>query len=240
MIVEFEYPTILEDYHSDGSLKLEAIFKILENAGNAHSDRVGDGILKGSERGLAWVLTDWYVEIETYPNYGQKLKGATWSSGAISPITTMRNFELFADEKLCAKGSTRWIILDLKTNRPVKIDGDLIKKYEPENRLVFQDNKLPKLHKAENSVLQVMLQPRRNDIDFNNHVHNLVYLDYAMEALPQEVYKAHNFKSCRITYKTQVREGEPMHLTYCFTEDTHVVTIYGEDHELKTVVELAT
>lgn len=240
MIVEFEYPTVLEDYYGDGLLKVEALFKILENAGNKHSDTVGDSIIAGSNAGYAWVLTDWYVEIDTYPKYGDTLKSCTWSNGAYSLFTTMRHFELYANGTCCARGTSRWIVLDLKTNRPKKIDADLLKQYEPEEKLVFSDNKLPKLHQVETSLLQTMLQPRRNDIDFNNHVHNLVYIDYAMEALPKEVYQSHNFKSVRIAYKTQVREGETMHVTYSFVDNTHVVHIYGEDHELKTVVEFVT
>ena len=54
MIVEASYIPVIEDYNKDGTLKLSAILKILENAGNCHSDSVGDNVLTGSNNGKAW------------------------------------------------------------------------------------------------------------------------------------------------------------------------------------------
>ena len=77
MIVEASYIPVIEDYNKDGTLKLSAILKILENAGNCHSDSVGDNVLTGSNNGKAWVLTDWKLEIISYPVYGNDIKTQT-------------------------------------------------------------------------------------------------------------------------------------------------------------------
>lgn len=238
MFVKFEYEPLIEDFHSNGDMKLESILKILENSGNRHSDTAGDNILKGSSSGSAWILTDWYVEIDSCPKYGDKIYAITWSLGVSSLFGTSRDFELYCNEKLCVKGTTRWVNYDIKAGRPAKITEELISKYQPETKSVFADAKLSKISIPESFDTEISITPRRNDIDFNHHVHNLVYVDYAMEAIPEEVYQNHNFKSIRITYKTGVKNGEKINVKAKSIEKNHVVCIYGEDNSLKTLIEL--
>lgn len=63
MFVKFEYEPIIEDFYSNGEMKIETILKILENSGNKHSDIAGNNILEGSSSGSAWILTDWYEKL---------------------------------------------------------------------------------------------------------------------------------------------------------------------------------
>lgn len=239
MFVDFNYEPVLEDFYSDGTLRIEALLKILENAGNRHSDLAGDHILAKSMNGTAWILTDWYVEIQEKAKYGDKIRAKTWSKGPTGPFTSSREFELFSNEKRIATGSTNWVLFDLEKGRPAKVTEDLIKHYGPENLSVFESPKLPKIEEAESFEKELSLTPRRNDIDFNHHVHNLVYVDYAMDILPEEVYLKHDFKKIRITYKNAVTEGQNLTLKYACKEGKHLVCIYDQEGKLKTLIELS-
>lgn len=239
MIIDFEYQPILEDYKKNGDMKLSSILKILENSGNKHSDLAGDNILKGSSNGKAWILTDWMLEIISYPKYGDKISAKTWSEPVNHPLISTRDFELFCNGTQTVKGTTKWIQLDMNTNRPCKIDVDLIAKYQPEDKCEFAETKLPRLVTPESFSNEVSIQIRREDIDFNEHVHNLTYLDYALEALPKEVYDNRDFRSVRISYKLAVKENEKIVCKYAFADNKHVCCIFGEDGSLKTQIELA-
>ena len=243
MFVDFNYEPILEDFYSDGSLKIEAILKILENAGNRHSDLAGDQILEKSFNGTAWILTDWYVDIEKNPKYGEKILAKTWSQGPTGAFTTSREFELYSSGTKVARGTTNWVLFDLEKGRPAKVTEDIVKKYGPEKVSVFDNPKLPKIEIPESFEKEITLRPRRNDIDFNHHVHNLVYVDYAMEVLPEEIFQNHDFKKIRITYKNAVKEGEELTVKYAKTgsdaEVSHTVCIYDKEGNLKTLVELS-
>ncbi|MBO7136007.1 MAG: hypothetical protein J6V73_05210, partial [Spirochaetaceae bacterium] len=87
--------------------------------------------------------------------------------------------------------------------------------------------------------LEKTVEIRRSDIDFNDHVHNLVYLDYAMQALPEEVYKSAKFQSLRVTYKTAVTSGGSVRCKYAQIEDKHIVFIYNEEDQLCTMIQLS-
>lgn len=239
MFVKFEYQPLIEDFYSNGEMKIETILKILENSGNRHSDKAGDYILQSSNNGFAWILTDWFVQIDFYPKYGDKIHAITWSQGITSLFGTSRDFELYCNDELCAKGTTRWVYFNMNTNRPQKISDDLLEKYGPEKKSVFEDSKLPKIEIPQVFDTEISIKPRRNDIDFNHHVHNLVYVDYGMEALDEETYLNHDFKSIRITYKSAVVAGESLKVKCALVDKKHVICIFNQQDELKTLLELA-
>lgn len=237
MIIDFEYQPLLEDYKKNGDMLLGSILKILENSGNKHSDAAGDAILEGSNNGKAWVLTDWMIDVINYPKYGDKIVARTWSEPVNHPLICTRNFEMYCNGELSVKGTTKWILLDLTTNRPIKITQEIIDKYQPEDKHTYEDSKLPKLIVPESFSRETPIAIRRLDIDFNDHVHNLTYLDYALEGLPEEVFENRNFKKLRISYKVAVKSGEEIICKYAENEGRHICCIYGTNGDLKTQIE---
>lgn len=237
MIVEASYIPVVEDYNKDSTLKLSAILKILENAGNCHSDSVGDSVIAGSNNGKAWVLTDWKLEIISYPVYGNKIKTQTWSQEVKSPFCVMRDFLLYADGELCVKGTTQWVLFDLNTGKISRVEPDLINKYLPESKKVFEETRLSKIIEPQDFAIEKEITLRRCDIDFNEHVHNICYLDFAAEALPEDIYKTAHFKHLRITYKNAVTSGEKVIAKYAKTDEKHVVCIYADNNALAALVE---
>lgn len=238
MIVNFEYTPILEDYNKNRTLKTPAIMKIIENAGTKHTDLVGDNILDSSNKGLTWILTDWYVEIKQIPSYGDKLLAKTWSQLTTTTFGCSRDFELYANDKLAAIATTRWVLLDLKTERPTKIDKEWFTIYQSEDKSVFGDARLPKTENVTDFSSEKSLEIRRADIDFNDHVHNLTYLDYALESIPEDVYNRMNFTKIRISYKSAVKPCDKIVCKYAFVNEKHIVNVFNEKNELKTVIEL--
>lgn len=240
MFVEFNYEPLIEDFYNDGKMRAEAILRIMENAGNRHSDMAGNGLLEGSSKGQAWILTDWFVKLNKVPVYGNKITVKTWINSGISLFGCDRQFELYANGELCGFGISKFVLFDLNANRPIKVTPEFAASYGPEDKTVYSEKKLPKINMPENFTSEAVLQPRRNDIDFNHHVHNLVYVDYAMEALPVEIYDEHDFKNIRITYKNAVKAGESIKIKYAELENgKHTVCIYGSDDTLKTLLEFS-
>ena len=239
MFVDLPYHPIIEDFNKNGQLKIEAILKLFENAGNTHSDKAGDSIINRKNGGQAWILTDWLVQIDEFPKYGDSIYAKTWCEPVTQIFGTARDFELYANDKVIGIGTTRWISLNLETGRPEKIDTNLINMYSTEEKFTFTGSKLPRLAIPESFSSQTPIQLRRSDIDFYNHVHNLTYLDYAMEALPQEIYENQNFKNVRISYKSAVLQGEKIVCKYAQVDQKHSICIYSEDGTLKTQIELS-
>lgn len=237
MIFKEYYKPFIEDFTTKGSLSLNAILKIFENTSNGHSEIAGDKIFNyEAGRTHAWILTDWYIEIISYPVYGEELKAETWLQDSNSPLISIRNFILYKNNQVCVKGTTKWVLIDLKTERLCKLEKDLIDKYQPENKTVFEDSKFLKLNVPQNFEFEVTVRLRRSDYDFNNHIHNLVYLDYAFEVIPEKLYKEMNFKSLRINYKSAVKTGTEVIGKYAEVENKKIVCIYDVQEDLKSMI----
>lgn len=250
MIFSTEFNPLLEDFDKNGRLTLFAVLKFLENAGSRHSDVAGDSAIEVSgSQGVAWVLTDWKIAVSEFPSYGQSLKVETWSEGLVSPFGTNRNFYMYSDGALCVEGTTKWIRLDINSGRPVKVSAELLDRYGPEpDKKVFGGEKLSKIALPENFSSETKITLRRSDLDFNNHVHNLNYLDFAFEALPKEIIQNAHFKNLRISYKTALKEGDAAICKYASTgalsdsekdsETRHIVCVYSDKDSLAAAIEL--
>lgn len=239
MIIEKEYHTALEDFRKSGEMEIISMLRLFEGAGNKHSDSCGDGILSRTNNGNAWVLTDWYLEINKYPKYGDKILAKTWSEQLNSLFTCGRDFQLYCNDEIVVNAVTRWAIMDLTTGRPVKIDQATIDKYQPEAIFSIPDFKLPRIAVPEKWDIEKEIIQRRSDIDFNSHVHNLTYLDYAMDTLPEQLYQERNFKHVHIAYKSGIQVGEKTVCKYACVDGKHIFGIYGNDNVLKTQIELS-
>ena len=233
MIFSTDFSPLLEDFDKSERLTMAAILKYFENAGSRHSDAAGDSAIKVSETlGVAWVLTDWKVCVKDFPRYGQKIKVETWSEGLVSPFGTSRNYYLYADGNLAVEGTSKWVRFDIRAGRPIKVEADLLDRYGPEpGKKVFGGEKLAKISLPEAFGAETKIQLRRSDFDFNNHVHNLNYYDFALEALPAKA--AAVFKNARISYKTALKEGDNAVAKYAAVDGKSVVAIYaaGTDGE---------
>ncbi|MCQ2574446.1 MAG: thioesterase, partial [Treponema sp.] len=111
MFFEYPYKPVFEDFNKEAALTINALVKILENSGSGHSDMAGDNVFDMHNRANAWVLTEWQIEVQDYPKYGDQIKAETWSEGLSSPLVANRNFLLYKNGEVCAKGATRWILI---------------------------------------------------------------------------------------------------------------------------------
>ena len=239
MFVDYQYQRRYEDFRKDEKMRLGAILKAFEANGCCHTDKVGDDLLNDTKEGKAWIMTDWFVEIDQLPTVYQKIESRTWVEPIKQILFSNRDFELIADGKVCVRCVGRYVIVDLATGRPQKIGPEFTDQYKPEDKQSIAMDKPPRLVSVAPDAFtnEVSIHVRRSDIDYNDHVHNLTYLDYAFEALPHEVYKAYNFKGFRISYKMAAKPHEDLVCKYAFVEDKHVCCIFDKDGGLKTQVE---
>ena len=199
------------DFDRDGKLAYEAILRILENTASRHSDSSGDDVIDGSRRGITWVLTDWRVEIVRRPQSKAPLQVATWVRDNAPVGRVFRDYTITDRERFAA--------------------------YRPEARSVFPDT-APRLRAPDVFDTQTVLPLRRCDIDFNGHVHNTRYLEFALEALP-ETMRCDAFRGFRIVYPKAVKDTKTVTLKYTAADDGAFVCLYSAD-TLCTIVRFET
>jgi len=238
MIFERNYTVGNRDIGNDYRATNKAMLKYLENIACKHSDQAGHGINDIEKTKTVWILLDWKFKVIERPIYGQTIKVRTWSR-KMEKCCAYRDFEIFDEnEKIIAKATTKWVLLDASTRKIQRIPDEMSTKYDSEcNRYVFEEE-IEKLQEPEIKDEFMQLKIRRTDIDINNHVNNLNYLDLAYEILPLEVYNK-DIRNIRITYKHQVEPEETVSIYYTRQEEKSIVTIKDKDNaKLHAIVEL--
>ena len=240
MIFKEKIVTRMEDFDSNGEMTWKAVVQLFENVGSHYADRVGDSVIDGSFNGQAWILTEWKLEMLAKIPYMKEVYVETWSKGALNALLVERDYQLKDKEgNVLAKGVASFVLINTQKGRPERITEDMVEKYAPETIDVFEGRTFTRMKEAKEYPIEQEIMQRRTDIDFNQHVHNLTYFDYVTELIPEELYRQQNFTQCRIAYRKAFEEGEKV-IGKCLVEGNTVkIGFYGEDQNVRTMVELA-
>ena len=122
----------------------------------------------------------------------------------------------------------------------MKIDEEVEKWNEKEDeKSVFEDRKIEKITLPTNYEKSIEYTVMRKDIDVNEHMHNLSYLDLAYEVLPDDIYTNKIFDNIHINYKKQIKLYDEIKCKYSKMENKVIVVITNKDESIThAIVEL--
>jgi medium-chain acyl-[acyl-carrier-protein] hydrolase len=230
-IFEHDFDFSIRNINKNTELTNKAILGFFEDIGGYQSDIAGYGLKDIEKTRLSWVLLHWKVKVLKRIKYGDELHVKTWSRGAVRACC-YRDYEIYNKEgELCVIATSRWALIHLEKGL-MRLTDELVDKYQTENKAVFEDFHFDKLKEPENSNLALEYTVQRRDIDINNHMHNLCYLDLAYEALPKEIYENTSFDNIEIMYKTGSKLYDNLKCFYSKIENEHFVTIKSEDEKI--------
>ena len=169
----------------DGSLPLHTVANALETAAASHASILGVGMDALSAFNLSWAMTRLRILPRRLPKLGEDCLLATWPS-ALERMSFRRDFTLHtATGELLATAVTWWVVFDLESRKTTLL---------PE-QLAFGGGDLPYIADAPSSEDgDIRIAPIRSftdgpsfvvgpaDIDRNNHVNNVRFLDFTLEA----------------------------------------------------------
>lgn len=229
--------TRIDDFDAKGYMLPSALLKVLENAADHHSASVTDESVEGSMHGVAWILAEWRVEIIRTPRYNDIINIETWISDGSAAAHSNREF-LLSDEHggVLVKAAAKLTLFDLKANRIIKTDRAVLERYQPEGRAVFSE-KAHRLLPAESFEHEVQFPLRRSDMDYNGHVHNTAYLDFALDVLPKEAARSAEISGIRIAYKHPLHLGDHAKIRFCGKNGVWNICFFT-DEALCAIVEL--
>ena len=231
-VFTYKYRIGLNDVNSKNKIKNKAILKVLENGGGMHSASVGYGLNDMEKTNISWILLAWKVQVISRPKYNEEITINTWAR-SFSRISTYRDFEIY-DEKgnLCIIATSKWTSININEGKLTEPTPEIIEVYKCEEKSVFEDGNIAKLKEPVEIQSKTEYSVSRRDIDINNPVHNLYYLDYAYEALPEEVYRAEECNNIEIMYKKQVKLGDEIVCNYTKEDNQNIVTIKSKDESM--------
>lgn len=232
MIYKCKYIIGLTDVGMSNKITNKAILKVLENAGGMHSELVGYGLNSIEKTNLSWVLLGWKVKVINRPKYNTELNIHTWARDS-NKISTYRDFEIYDENNnLLIIATSKWILVNLEKGKMAELTPEIIDLYQKEEKSVFEERTISKIKEPNDCSNKISYPILRSDIDINNHVHNIYYLDFAYEALPENIYKNDECNNIEIMYKKQIKLGDTILCKYCREENSHIISIKSEDDKI--------
>lgn len=221
----------VKDVGSMGLLTNKGFLNLFEEVACIHSDIAGFGINQMKDTNLSWILLHWKVKVFKRVKYNSTVTVKTWSRNA-SKCLTYRDFEMYDENgNLICIATTKWTLVTVSTGAITKITPEIINCYHPEDdHNVFGQLDIEKLKEPE-VLSHSDIKPSytftvlRRDIDVNKHMHNSFYLDYAIEALPQEIYESLESNQFEIMYKNGAKLGDTVNCYYAKQEGGHYVVM---------------
>ena len=227
----------LSDFGRTGRMTCEAVLQILETAGSHHSDSAGDPLLRDTEEGAVWILTDWRARFLKPVISGEPFQVDTWMYKRSTAGITLRGY-ILTDEagNELARAEAKCVLFDLKTERLVRVSEELFRAYQPEDRTAF-DTPVPRLLVPGSFDSEKEIRIRESDLDFNQHVHNTRYLSLAAEADPELLNAGEKIAGLRISYRKPVKDAAAVTVRRTDEGQNRLITVWNGE-ELCTLFEL--
>lgn len=207
--MELLYPVSISETDRTHAVKPAVIFNYMQDIAAKSIDRLGhqycwDELYK---KGRGWFLIRYRVEFSEYPVNVETVKVLTENRGC-NRMHAYRDFELFDNnsDKCLMRATSSWFIVDLKSKSVVNLKQEYPDFFTFEAR--EDDLTLRKLKSIDSIDAEKMFHVRYDDLDFNNHVNNTVYITWAMEVLDYDFRVSHRIKCMDIYFKHEVKYGD--------------------------------
>jgi acyl-ACP thioesterase len=178
--------------------------RIFQDAAFEHSKSLGIGVSELLKKGLAWVLYSMYIEVDSYPKLEDKIFTSTWCK-CKKGVTIERDYEVTNMGKSILKATTTWVLFSIKERKAIQIPNDLISMYGPENYDIWPGvkNKLP-YDKDIKYDYKYSFKTRFLDLDSNDHVNNITYIDYVCSSIYRILKSRFFIKTFNIIFKKEI------------------------------------
>jgi len=206
------YPVHSYEVDSKSRAKIVSIINYFQESAWRNAESLGIGFHDLATKNLFWVLSRLYVEIYEYPLWGQNISLETWAKG-IDNMFALRDFRLKSNdsEKLLGAGTSAWLIIDGKTQRLQRIEQTFSHiKCNTQNAI---EHKFTKITLAPTMTSQARTIAGYSDLDVNNHVNNVSYLNWAVNYFPVES-PVLNIRSAELNFLSEARLRSPIEILY--------------------------
>ena len=155
---------------------------------------------------MTWVLSRTHIRVHRYPSWGEKIEVLTWPSGRHG-FFALRDFETTDGHGIAVfSATTSWMVIDLDRKQPLRIDDVLPAGFLLDKRALPDEfASLPVLDGAER---EVSFRVEMNHLDLNRHVNNAVYVQWALEAAPEETLRRRRPVDVEVSYRAEAVYGD--------------------------------
>jgi len=205
---------LVHSYEMDqqGRLSVVSAINYFQESAWRNAEVLGFGFNDLVAKNLYWILSRMYVEMYRYPHWGDAIQLETWPKGMES-LFALRDFRIKSADgrESLGAGTSAWLIIDGTTHRLQRIEqirGDM--PIYPQHAV---EHKLGKIALAPTMTPQARIVAGYIDVDVNQHVNNVCYLNWAVNHLPVDS-KTITVRSAELNFLSEALLRSPVEILY--------------------------
>ncbi len=186
---------------------LPNVWKYLQETAWNHAHHLGIGYSDLACRDYFWVLSRLAIEMKEYPQWGDKIRVKTWLMGN-SRLFALRDFRVLKDDDQVIGGAkSAWVVLDLKTRKPQRIDPFLegLNSHPDQHGAEITLDKLPVSDVFDIETSYIV---RYSDLDIHQHVNNSRYIEWILDSYPLEMSQTHQIATFEMNFLAESNFGD--------------------------------
>lgn len=234
-----DYQINIYDVDSNRKCKFSTIINYLWDVVMSQIEELGE-TNNGLINDCAWILLKYDIKIHEYPKYKDVINVENKVVG-VKKFYGVRDYIIRNKEgKILVEGTAIALLVNMKKRRPMRLLPEQYELYGITDD-IEEDISLDGIIEPEENQYEREYLVRFSDIDSNNHVNNLKYMEMAMDTLPIEILEKNELSRLKIVFKKETVYGDTIKvLTEVREEENNLVSVHsmtGNAGKLLTKVE---
>ena len=209
----------------EGRLRASMILRLMQESGDLHTAQEGIPYEKVLEQGCMVLISRSSVLVHRYPRMRDQVKITTLHHG-IHGVRMYRDFIFSIDGEPVIESTNEYFCADLQTRRVIRPDIFLNSAFATGQDYTPGNPKPQKIH------LPGELEPAGErsvtfpQLDYNGHMNNANYCDFAVDALPEE-FARRPARELMFNFIREALPGNTMRLFFA-AEGEQAAVVLGE------------
>ncbi|MDC7235183.1 MAG: thioesterase [Spirochaetales bacterium] len=201
--IQIGYRSVIQD----GLISPALLWEELEESAEQHCRLIGLDVFTLLKRQEAWALKSGASRMYRYPGYGEKIEIVSWIS-SLERYRGYREFRILDEEgAVLGEMSTLWIYMDLKERRLQAIPEEFHTGWGSRGDALHHDFHRKSRYHDLDDFRSEFFPVRRRDLDSSAHVHNIRYLEWMSESVPEQVYRHCRIEEFSALFRREMRSG---------------------------------
>ncbi len=181
----FSYVIRAHEVDRHWRLSLPSLLHLMHEAAWQNTLALDAAIPQLHARGITWAMVRLRLEMTHYPRQQEEIWVESWPSGGDRGLV-YRDYRLYdANQQPIGQATSTWLVLDLETRRMQGLPADLAALIEPPAGFPPLPRASGRLRPPAEPASPRRFAVRWHDLDPNGHVNNVLYAQWAAEALPE-------------------------------------------------------
>ena len=201
---------VASSYLSDlnGRLSIPSMLSIFQEMAWEHATINSFGFDYLREQGLFWVISRISIDISRLPKWREEFSVTTWPSG-VDGLLALRDFQISdCDGSILVGATTSWLIVDMKTRRPQRIDTFREKMPICDSYRAAKANAERININLHSPKIMYETSAKISDIDVNGHINNTKYVEWEINSVSEKIYRETEIQRIVVNYLAEGFSGD--------------------------------